>query len=101
MSQILTQTIEIVLKFLYPDINFVLGIKYQQFINFITVYGDMQIKIEPWTDKDIKEFDLSKDINNSLELISFRKDMVIYYVLEKYGGLFMDFDFICLKPSEN
>jgi mannosyltransferase OCH1-like enzyme len=53
-----------------------------------------------WTDKDLKEFGLPNDIYNSLEFPAFRKDMVMHYVLEKYGGVFMDFDFICLKPFD-
>ena len=45
-------------------------------------------------------FDIDKVLYDNLFSHAFRKDYVMYNVLEKFGGVFMDFDTICLKPLD-
>ncbi len=58
-------------------------------------------KYKLWTDKDIpqlklfnqKYYDLSKNYGE-------RADIVRYEILYKYGGVYIDVDFVCLKPFD-
>lgn len=54
-----------------------------------------------WTDEDIIDFDLyNKEAYEASSNWGERSDIVRYEILERYGGLYVDTDFECLKPFD-
>lgn len=54
-----------------------------------------------WTDDDIQYLDLpNKDLYASTNVGS-KADLLRYYLLDTYGGLYVDTDFECLKPFDD
>jgi mannosyltransferase OCH1-like enzyme len=51
-----------------------------------------------WGDEDIKEFDLDKDeIYNKISNLGSKSDVLRYHIVNKYGGVYTDTDFVSLK----
>ena len=51
-----------------------------------------------WTDKDVEDFDLKNiDNYNKMPNLGSKSDIFRYEILYKYGGLYIDTDFECLK----
>ena len=75
--------------------------KYYKWMNSWKVHNiDWEYKL--WTEENIKElkinsFDIySKELNPG-----YRSDIIRYIILEKYGGIYIDTDFECLRPIPN
>jgi mannosyltransferase OCH1-like enzyme len=55
-----------------------------------------------WTDKDIEEFGLkNKTLFNTAKNQGQRSDIFRYEILHRYGGIYVDTDFECLKPFDD
>ena len=64
---------------------------------FIDNNPDWEFKI--WTDKDVNKFDLvNKKIFDKCKNMGSKSDIFRYEILYKFGGVYIDTDFICLKP---
>jgi hypothetical protein len=40
-------------------------------------------------------------IYSRLKVLAFKSDIIRFFLLQKYGGVYMDFDMMCLQPIEN
>jgi mannosyltransferase OCH1-like enzyme len=55
-----------------------------------------------WTDSDILDLDLlNKDIFNSMSNLGMKADLLRIEILNKFGGLYVDIDFECLKSFDD
>ncbi len=55
-----------------------------------------------WTEENIKELKIKNSAIYSKEINpGYRSDIIRYFVLEKYGGIYIDTDFECLRPIPN
>lgn len=51
-----------------------------------------------WTDEDAKSFDMiNRDVFDKIQNLGAKSDIFRYEILYKYGGVYTDTDFICLK----
>lgn len=51
-----------------------------------------------WVDSDIKEFGLDKNtVYNEITNLGSKSDVLRYHIINKYGGVYIDTDFISLK----
>ncbi len=51
-----------------------------------------------WTNEDIKDLDMhNRSIFNLSDNVGFKSDLVRYEILYKFGGIYIDTDFECLK----
>lgn len=54
-----------------------------------------------WTDDDIKKLDLyNRDIYDASDSVGVRSDIAKWEIIYKYGGVYLDVDFECLKPLD-
>lgn len=52
-----------------------------------------------WTDKDVPGLHLpNEELYNSISNYGIRSDILRYHILNKFGGIYADTDFECLKP---
>lgn len=64
--------------------------------SWLKYHPDWEYKL--WTDSDIKDFDFpNKDIFNSISNLGMKADLLRIEILNKFGGLYADIDFECLK----
>ncbi len=75
--------------------------------NLYLQFSDTWIEYHPdweyilWTDKKVKtEKIINYNIYNKAENYGAKSDILRYEILNKYGGLYVDTDFICLKPFD-
>jgi len=62
-------------------------------------HPDWEYKL--WTDKDIESFGLyNKKLYDSTTNYGEKSDILRYEILNRYGGLYVDTDFECLKPFD-
>lgn len=62
-------------------------------------HPDWEYKL--WTDEDIDSFDwTNKELFLSIQNPGAKSDVWRYEILNKYGGLYIDVDFVCLKPFD-
>ena len=62
-------------------------------------HPDWEYKL--WTDEDIKHFSfLTGDQIHKTKNVGQKADIFRYEILYKYGGLYIDTDFLCLKPFD-
>lgn len=55
-----------------------------------------------WTDDDINSLDMTnKKVFNMVDNFGFKSDIVRYEILYKYGGVYIDTDFLCLKSFDS
>lgn len=55
-----------------------------------------------WTDKDVEEFGLkNKDLFNTAKNNGQRSDILRYEILNRFGGIYVDTDFECLRPFDD
>jgi mannosyltransferase OCH1-like enzyme len=55
-----------------------------------------------WTDKDAEEFDMvNRDMFEKSNSNGQKSDIFRYEILYKYGGIYIDTDFECLKPFDD
>jgi mannosyltransferase OCH1-like enzyme len=55
-----------------------------------------------WTDEDVKNFGLiNQKIYDECNNYGVRSDLFRYEILQRYGGIYMDTDFIAHKPFDN
>ena len=53
-----------------------------------------------WTDDNLNEIKtMDMDVYENLQPVQ-RKDYVQFYVLLEFGGVFLDLDYICIKPLD-
>lgn len=71
-------------------------------------YADTWGKFNPlweyklWGDKDVKDMDLpNRKLFDSLTNYGLKSDIIRYYLMNKYGGLYIDTDFECLMPFDD
>lgn len=71
-------------------------------------YMDSWAKYHPdweyrlWTDNNIKDIDItSREVFEQAKNPAMRSDILRYEILKKYGGLYVDTDFECLKPFDD
>lgn len=58
-------------------------------------------KYKLWTDRDLQDFDFSlRDLYNESTNFGQKADLLRYEILYKYGGLYLDIDFECVKPFD-
>jgi len=54
-----------------------------------------------WTDEDIKTLELyNRDLYDASDSVGVKSDIVKWEVVYKYGGVYLDVDFECLKPLD-
>lgn len=54
-----------------------------------------------WTNKDIETFDwIHKDVFDECTNYGMKSDIWRYEILNKYGGIYVDVDFQCIKPFD-
>ena len=54
-----------------------------------------------WTEDNIKDFDFkNKDLFNSCKNLGQKSDILRYAILEKFGGIYLDADFIAIKSFD-
>jgi mannosyltransferase OCH1-like enzyme len=59
-------------------------------------------KYKLWTDRDIEDFGLrNKTLFNHAKNNGQRSDIFRYEILNRYGGIYVDTDFECLKPFDD
>lgn len=64
--------------------------------SWIKHHPDWQYKL--WTDKDIESFNLTnKDLYDKTKNFGEKSDILRYEILYRYGGLYVDCDFECIK----
>jgi len=70
-------------------------------------FRDSWLKMHPdwiyklWTDSDIEELNLvCKDLYNKIPNYGAKADIARYEILYRFGGLYIDTDFECLKPFD-
>lgn len=62
-------------------------------------HPDWEYKL--WTDKDIEDLNLYNiDLYNKTKNYGEKSDILRYEILHRYGGLYVDCDFECLKPFD-
>ena len=55
-----------------------------------------------WTDSDIDELELiNKKTFNSIKNLGMKSDLLRFEILNKFGGMYADVDFECLKPLDD
>jgi mannosyltransferase OCH1-like enzyme len=73
--------------------------KYRDLCNsWQTTNPDWEYKL--WTDKDIEEFDIDIQKFNQIKNLGTKSDILRYHILYKYGGIYADTDFLCLKSFD-
>lgn len=74
--------------------------KYKKFQeSWITNHPDWQYKL--WTDKEVKDIVLeNRELYNKARNYGEKSDILRYEILYKFGGLYIDTDFECLKPLD-
>ena len=61
-----------------------------------TMHPDWEYRL--WTDDDIEDFEwTNKELFLSIKNPGAKADVWRYEIINKYGGLYVDVDFICLK----
>ncbi len=54
-----------------------------------------------WTDEDMKTFELyNREIYDASDSVGVRSDIAKWEIVYKYGGVYLDVDFECLKPLD-
>ena len=54
-----------------------------------------------WTEEEIKDFDFkNKELFNSCKNLGQKSDILRYALLEKFGGIYLDADFIAIKSFD-
>jgi len=54
-----------------------------------------------WNDENIGELEYDKELFNGFgDQIEGKKDYLSFLAIQKYGGVYMDFDFVCLQPLD-
>jgi len=59
------------------------------------IHPDWEYRL--WSDNDTEEFGLNNEKFNSIKNLGVKSDILRYHILYKYGGIYADTDFICLK----
>lgn len=73
--------------------------KYRKLCNsWSEIHPDWEYKL--WTDKDINEFDIDIEKFNGIKNLGAKSDILRYHILYKYGGIYADTDFLCLRSFE-
>lgn len=74
--------------------------KYEAFRDsWLRMHPDWVYKL--WTDSDIEKLNLvCKDLYNKIENYGAKSDIARYEILYRFGGLYIDTDFECLKPFD-
>jgi mannosyltransferase OCH1-like enzyme len=55
-----------------------------------------------WTDDDVKELELiNRETFDSIKNLGMKSDLLRFEILNKFGGLYADTDFECLKPFDS
>lgn len=66
---------------------------------WVNLHKDWEYRL--WTDKDLSIFNLDKDEKfQSVKNQGKRSDILRYFILNEYGGVYADTDFICVKNLE-
>lgn len=70
-----------------------------------SIWGKTWCKLNPtweyklWTDYELKKFPLfNQKLFDKVSNYGFKSDIARYEILNKYGGIYIDTDFECLKP---
>jgi len=65
------------------------------------IHPDWEYKL--WTDKDVVDFDFitNKEIFNKIKNLGSKSDIFRYEILYKYGGIYADTDFECVKSFDD
>lgn len=76
--------------------------------NFNDVYASWCLhakgfSLKEWTEEDIKEFDLPEYFYKSLQRRrwAFASDVLRFFILEKYGGIYLDIDEVLLRSVDS
>ncbi len=63
------------------------------------LHPDWEYKL--WTDEDVASFGLhNQDLYDQCDNYGEKADIFRYEILHRYGGMYLDVDFICLKPLD-
>lgn len=62
-------------------------------------HPDWEYKL--WTDNDISEFNIDIEKFNKIKNLGVKSDLLRYHIMYKYGGIYVDTDFLCLKPFDS
>jgi inositol phosphorylceramide mannosyltransferase catalytic subunit len=75
--------------------------RYRQFtLSWQRFHPDWEYKL--WNDKDAEEFGMERiDAYRSSSNFGTRSDIFSYEILRRYGGLYVDCDFECIKPFDD
>lgn len=78
-----------------------LPIKYLRLIRtWIDKHPDWDYKL--WTDKDVGSFNMTnRTLFNAIKNHGIRSDIFRYEIIYKYGGMYLDTDFKCIKPFDD
>lgn len=73
-----------------------------------SLWGETWRKFNPswkyklWTDNELKDFPLvNQELFDQASNYGFKSDIARYEILRKFGGIYVDTDFECLKPIPN
>jgi mannosyltransferase OCH1-like enzyme len=70
-------------------------------------YADTWKRLHPdwqyilWKDEDVKKLKITKKEVYKSPSVALRSDILRYEILKKFGGLYVDTDFECLKPFDD
>lgn len=65
-----------------------------------TLHPDWTIKV--WTDTDADCFPMiNRDVFNTVKNLGIKSDIFRYEILYAHGGIYIDTDFLCLKPFDD
>jgi len=78
-----------------------LPVKYFRLIrSFIDQHPDWEYKL--WTDKDVESFGMiNKALFDAVENKGLKSDIFRYEIVHRYGGIYLDTDFKCIKPFDD
>jgi mannosyltransferase OCH1-like enzyme len=78
-----------------------LPIKYYRIIKtWIELHPGWEYKL--WTDKDVDALNLvNKKLYDAIDNVGVKSDILRYEILYRYGGLYIDTDFKCIKPFDD
>ena len=66
--------------------------------SWVDVHNGWEYKL--WTDDDLGEFGLDNEDFKNIENLGTKSDILRYHIIYKYGGIYADTDFLCLKSFE-
>jgi mannosyltransferase OCH1-like enzyme len=65
---------------------------------WIDIHNGWEYKL--WTDKDLSEFGLDNENFKNIKNLGTKSDIFRYHIIFKYGGIYADTDFLCLKSFD-